>query len=134
MLERAEHTFQVALSLAVGCGVCLLLVMEVRVVQCRVVRQAVLLALEPHTLTLPAPSHTAAATQLCADQLIAGTGADATLVPLAANYMRIRALAQPAVLVTMACQGGLLAQRVREEGEGGCCQVSRTRVLCRRRC
>lgn len=39
-------------------------------------------------------------------------------MPLAASYMRIRALAQPAVLVTMASQGGLLAQRVRRDREG----------------
>jgi hypothetical protein len=51
--------------------------------------------------------------QVAAEQLIAGTGADPSLIPLAASYMRIRALAQPAVLVTMACQGGLLAQQVR---------------------
>lgn len=51
--------------------------------------------------------------QVAAEQLISGTGADPALVPLAASYMRIRALAQPAVLVTMAAQGGLLAQRVR---------------------
>lgn len=50
--------------------------------------------------------------QVAAEQLISATGADPTLVPLAASYMRIRALAQPAVLVTMASQGGLLAQRV----------------------
>jgi Na+-driven multidrug efflux pump len=52
--------------------------------------------------------------QVAAEQLIAGTGADPSLVPLAASYMRIRALAQPAVLITMASQGGLLAQRVSE--------------------
>jgi len=34
------------------------------------------------------------------------------LVPLAASYMRIRALAQPAVLSIMVCQAGLLAQQV----------------------
>jgi len=39
-------------------------------------------------------------------QLITLTGADSSLVPLAAEYMRIRALAQPAVLVTMVCQAG----------------------------
>eukprot|EP00878_Enallax_costatus_P014068 GHUV01014712.1.p1 GENE.GHUV01014712.1~~GHUV01014712.1.p1 ORF type:complete len:349 (+),score=62.81 GHUV01014712.1:1274-2320(+) len=49
--------------------------------------------------------------EVAADQLIAGTGADRALVPLAASYMRIRALAQPAVLVTMVCQAGLLAQQ-----------------------
>lgn len=50
--------------------------------------------------------------QVGAEVLISATGADPSLVPLAASYMRIRALAQPAVLVTMASQGGLLAQRV----------------------
>lgn len=65
--------------------------------------------------------------QVAAEQLIAGTGADPALVPLAASYMRIRALAQPAVLVTMASQGGLLAQRVRRDREGPglthCCDL-----------
>jgi Na+-driven multidrug efflux pump len=56
--------------------------------------------------------------QVGAEVLISATGADPTLVPLAASYMRIRALAQPAVLVTMASQGGLLAQRV---SALGCC-------------
>lgn len=77
LIDKAEHTFQLALTLAVSCGMVIMLLMEV-----------------------------------AAEQLIAGTGADPTLVPLAASYMRIRALAQPAVLVTMASQGGLLAQRV----------------------
>lgn len=50
--------------------------------------------------------------QAAADHLIAGTGADPALVPLAAAYMRIRALAQPAVLLTMVLQSGLLAEQV----------------------
>jgi Na+-driven multidrug efflux pump len=50
-------------------------------------------------------------TQVAADQLIGCTGADPVLVPLAASYMRIRAIAQPAVLLTMVCQGGQLAQQ-----------------------
>lgn len=62
---------------------------------------------QAHTL-----HHLCVDNQVAADQLIAGTGADAALVPLAASYMRIRALAQPAVLLTMVCQGGLLAQQV----------------------
>ncbi|WIA32752.1 hypothetical protein OEZ86_005937 [Tetradesmus obliquus] len=73
---RAEHTFSVAIGLAVMSGVAVMLLMEV-----------------------------------AADQLIGCTGADPVLVPLAASYMRIRALAQPAVLLTMVCQGGQLAQQ-----------------------
>jgi hypothetical protein len=53
------------------------------------------------------------AAQVAAEQLILMTGVDASLVPMAASYMRIRALAQPAVLTIMVCQGGLLAQQVR---------------------
>ncbi|KAF6253478.1 mate-domain-containing protein [Scenedesmus sp. NREL 46B-D3] len=49
--------------------------------------------------------------EVAADQLIGCTGADPVLVPLAASYMRTRALAQPAVLLTMVCQGGQLAQQ-----------------------
>ena len=58
-----------------------------------------------------APARPAAHSQVAADQLISCTGADPVLVPLAASYMRIRALAQPAVLLTMVCQGGQLAQQ-----------------------
>ena len=43
-------------------------------------------------------------------------GVDSALVPLGASYMRIRAFAQPAVLLTMVCQAGLLAQQVRVLG------------------
>jgi hypothetical protein len=50
-------------------------------------------------------------TQAIPERLIALTGTDPQLVPLAAVYARIRALAQPAVLLSMVAQGGLLAQR-----------------------
>eukprot|EP00879_Flechtneria_rotunda_P031708 GHRR01034662.1.p1 GENE.GHRR01034662.1~~GHRR01034662.1.p1 ORF type:complete len:291 (+),score=73.47 GHRR01034662.1:577-1449(+) len=72
----AEHTLQVALSLALVSGLAAAGIME-----------------------------------LAADQLIAATGADPALVALGSAYMRIRAFAQPAVLTTMVCQAGLLAQQ-----------------------
>lgn len=36
---------------------------------------------------------------------------DQSLVPLSYDYLRIRAFAQPAALLTMVCQSGLLAQK-----------------------
>lgn len=50
-------------------------------------------------------------TQCFAEPLIAATGADPALAPLSATYMRIRALAAPAVLTIMVLQSGLLAQQ-----------------------
>eukprot|EP00775_Hariotina_reticulata_P006359 gene6359-6592_t len=76
LLDRAEHTLRIALTLAVLAGFAVMLFMEV-----------------------------------AAEQLILMTGADAALVPLSVSYMRIRALAQPAVLTIMVCQAGLLAQQ-----------------------
>lgn len=71
---------------------------------------------QPSATCPPLRTHCCAAAtapQLGAEQLIAGTGVDSALVPLGASYMRIRAFAQPAVLLTMVCQAGLLAQQVR---------------------
>lgn len=46
-----------------------------------------------------------------AEQMILMTGADATLVPLATTYLKLRAIGQPAVLLLRVAQSGLLAQR-----------------------
>lgn len=55
--------------------------------------------------------------QLFAPSLIGATGVkDISLLPLSEIYLRIRALAQPAVLVIMVAQAGLLAQQVRGDG------------------
>ncbi|KAL6758381.1 hypothetical protein V8C86DRAFT_2598176 [Haematococcus lacustris] len=54
---------------------------------------------------------TAAGLEAGAPWLLQAVGVkDAALLPMAADYMRVRALAQPAVLVTMVAQSGLLAQ------------------------
>ncbi|GFH23247.1 multidrug and toxic compound extrusion protein [Haematococcus lacustris] len=54
---------------------------------------------------------TAAGLEASAPWLLQAVGVkDAALLPMAADYMRVRALAQPAVLVTMVAQSGLLAQ------------------------
>ena len=46
-----------------------------------------------------------------APQLVAATGCVPALIPVAAKYLRVRALGQPVVLVSMVVQAGLLAQR-----------------------
>lgn len=43
--------------------------------------------------------------------LLAATGCDPSLVPFSWQYLRIRAFAAPAAILTQVCQGGLLAQR-----------------------
>lgn len=51
--------------------------------------------------------------QLLGGQLIAATGVkDVALIPLASDYMGIRSLAQPAVLVTMVAQSGGAVVRI----------------------
>mmetsp|Transcript_36744 Transcript_36744/g.103678 ORF Transcript_36744/g.103678 Transcript_36744/m.103678 type:complete len:356 (-) Transcript_36744:860-1927(-) len=43
--------------------------------------------------------------------IIKATGAPDRVVPLAATYMEVRGMAAPAVLITLVCQAGLLAQK-----------------------
>ncbi|KAG2450191.1 hypothetical protein HYH02_000293 [Chlamydomonas schloesseri] len=50
--------------------------------------------------------------EACPEAIITATGVrDMSLLPLSAEYVRLRGLAQPAVLVTMVAQSGLLAQQ-----------------------
>jgi Na+-driven multidrug efflux pump len=49
--------------------------------------------------------------QLFAERLLAMTGAHASVVPLSCLYLKIRAVAQPAVMIIMTCQASLIAQR-----------------------
>jgi Na+-driven multidrug efflux pump len=49
--------------------------------------------------------------QLFADRLVAMTGAQPSVVLLSCQYLKIRAAAQPAVMVIMTCQASLIAQR-----------------------